>query len=297
MDDSPEDKLDTGKAQKAKAPARKAAPRKRAPASKAAGEAKEKASAPGRKGATSAEPKPARAAEASAKPKSAKPKAVKPKSVQAKPAQPKPANLPPFEGNDGEGVPAETKPAERRPRKQPVARLDAALRAPEPPIAVATHLPELEPGPPVALAPAAEAHEEVPADDVTIHPAKTHAPGVQPHDEGLEFGLSPVDLAPEEKVREEAGFGWFVRILGFTSVLLLLFNSFAIDKWSRERPVTPLNSQVLIAAQQFHASMKAMHLDAPLEGMRSAWRKVKAAQWPGSASAGETAAPEQPPAK
>ena len=121
-----------------------------------------------------------------------------------------------------------------------------------------------------------------PATATAIHPVEPHVPSHHPHDDGLEFGLSPVDLAPDALVREEAGLGWFVRILAFTSVLLVLFNSFAIDKWAREQPVTRLNSDVLIAAHRLHAEMKSVHLDAPLEGLRSVWHEVRDARWPGS---------------
>ena len=141
-------------------------------------------------------------------------------------------------------------------------------------------LPE-EPQPAPAALPPTEAAVEEPAGDVAIHPVEPHAAAVHPHDEGLAFGLSPVDLAPDPRVREEAGLGWFIRILAISSVLLVLFNSFAIDKWSREQPVTKWNSQVLIAAQQLHAEMKSFHLDAPLEGMRSVWHRMRDARWPG----------------
>jgi len=172
---------------------------------------------------------------------------------------------------------------------KPIAKKAAAPAEPKPPRQTQEdRLPELPPAP-------AELHPigflgEGPDGDVTIHPVPPHLPSSHPHDEGLEFGLSPVDLDPDVRVREEAGLGWFIRILALSSVLLVLFNSFAIDKWAREQPVTKLNSQVLIAAHQLHAEMKSFHLDAPLEGLRSAWHGIRDARWPGSAANREKAA-------
>ncbi len=171
-----------------------------------------------------------------------------------------------------------SKPRGKAPAKQASApEVPAHATAPEP-----EQLPAVR-----AELPPVQLHDESPDGDIAIHPPPPHSPSAHPHDDGLEFGLSPVDLAPDASVREEAGFGWFVRILASSSVLLVLFNSFAIDKWAREQPVTKLNSQVLIAAHQLHDGMMSIHLDAPLEGMRSIWHNIKAVQWPGSASGPE----------
>ena len=143
----------------------------------------------------------------------------------------------------------------------------------------------------------AETPDDGPVGDVAIHPVEPHVPTVHPHDEGLAFGLSPVDLTPDPRVREEAGLGWFIRILALGSVLLVLFNSFAIDKWSREQPVTKWNSQVLIAAHQIHAGMQSFHLDAPLEGMRTVWHGIRDARWPGSSDKQEQAGASNRPAR
>lgn len=177
----------------------------------------------------------------------------------------------------------------RKPRAKAPVEVPAVAQAAEP-------APDLQPAARVELPPASPDGEGKPA-DVTIHPIAPHPPAVHPHDDGLEFGLSPVDLAPDSNIREEAGLGWFVRILAISSVLLVLFNSFAIDKWSREQPVTGLNSQVLIAARQLHEGMKSLHLDAPLEGMRSVWHGIRDAQWPGSAGNREEAATGNSPGK
>jgi hypothetical protein len=199
---------------------------------------------------------------------------------------------------------AETKPAAKRGRtpvkakqaKRPPSEAPAEL-TPAPAVSVHAKALSTEPQPhALAELPQADPHSLGPAGDVAIHPVEPHVPGSQPHDEGLEFGLSPVDLAPDASVREEAGLGWFIRILALSSVLLVLFNSFAIDKWSREQPVTKLNSQVLIAAHQLHAEMKSLHLDAPLEDMRSVWHGIRDARWPGSAGSREKTVKENPPA-
>lgn len=201
--------------------------------------------------------------------------------------------------------PAEKKPvakkarAPAKPKQAPPGRVEPKAELPSVP-AVSAHaealLPESQPPAPAAL-PETRPQSKGPAGDVTIHPVPPHAPRIHPHDDGLEFGLSPVDLAADPSVREEAGLGWFIRILAVTSVLLVLFNSFAIDKWSREQPVTPLNNRVLIAARQLHAEMKSYHLDAPLECMRSVWHGIRDARWPGSEVDRERAVDGNAPAK
>ncbi|MFI4981944.1 MAG: hypothetical protein ACHQIO_16485, partial [Nevskiales bacterium] len=200
---------------------------------------------------------------------------------------------------------AETKPAAKKIRASAEAKQrkqapgnSPAEPAPAHEVLVHAKAPLPEPSSPAPVElPPAEPHSEGPAGDVTIHPVEPHFPRVHRRDEGLEPGLSPVDLAPDASVREEAGLGWFIRILALSSVLLVLFNSFAIDKWAREQPVTRLNSQVLIAAHQLHGEMQSLHLDAPLEAMRSVWHGIKVVQWPGSASHREKAGDENPPAK
>lgn len=222
---------------------------------------------------------------------------TKARSGSAKPAAARKSKQP--------AAPTEAKPAPKRVRAPAKAKqagqLPVSSPAELPPAAevlahVEAPVSELPPLAPVEQA-LAEPQSEGPAGDVTIHPVEPHVPSVHPHDAGLEFGLSPVDLAPDASVREEAGLGWFIRILALSSVLLVLFNSFAIDKWAREQPVTRLNSQVLIAAHQFHAEMQSFHLDAPLEGMRSVWHGIREAKWPGSADSGEKAGAANPPVK
>ncbi|MGE3692378.1 MAG: hypothetical protein AB7F98_13465 [Novosphingobium sp.] len=266
MDDTPEDKE----------PPRKAAPRKRAPVKRATAKtvkAKTGKSTTARKKTQSSAGKPAAKAAKPASPRKGKTAApAKPGKTAKAAAKPKSNDLPePAFGQAEAEASAKAKPVKRRPKNAPVAKLTS--------IAPAAAKPEQglsEPREPSA------APVEVPADDVAIHPPQLHAPGAPVHDEGLEFGLSPVDLPADPAVGEGKGMGWFVKVLAMTSLLLVLFNSFAIDKWSRERPVTPLNSRVLITAQQFHAEMKGLHLDAPLEGMRSVWHGIKALQWPGA---------------
>jgi hypothetical protein len=211
----------------------------------------------------------------------AKARAKRTKADEAKPAVARKAKSDAVAETKG-GAKKTRAPAKARQPKQAPSELLAAL-APPPTISVHADAPLPEPRPAAtAIAPMVMRESERPAGDVTIHPVEPHKSSVHPHDKGLEFGLSPVDLAPDAGVREEAGLGWFTRVLALSSVLLVLFNSFAIDKWSREQPVTRWNSQVLVAVHQLHTEMKRFHLDAPLEGMRSVWHGIRDARWSGS---------------
>lgn len=102
---------------------------------------------------------------------------------------------------------------------------------------------------------------------------------ISDHDQiGLEFGLSPVDL-PEDTATEEGGFRWMLTILAVSSLLLVMFNSFAIDKWARQLETTATTGPIKDAAAQWHTSMQGFGLDMPLETGRALWRDAKAAQF------------------
>lgn len=96
--------------------------------------------------------------------------------------------------------------------------------------------------------------------------------------EGLEFGQSPVDL-PADPAHDQAGLRWTATIFAVSSGLLLAFNSFAIDKWARQLEPTQVTGPIKDMAASWHGAMQSLHLDAPLEAGRSAWRAAKAAQW------------------
>ena len=109
---------------------------------------------------------------------------------------------------------------------------------------------------------------------------------------GLEFGLSPVDL-PEDPASEQGAMRWMLIILALSSVLLALFNSFAIDKWARQLETTATTGPIKDAAAQWHGTMQSLGLDAPLEAGRSLWRDAKAARFAEEGDAAEDL-PEQP---
>lgn len=99
------------------------------------------------------------------------------------------------------------------------------------------------------------------------------------HDQiGLEFGLSPVDL-PDDPAHDDGGVRWFLTILAVSSVLLVLFNSFAIDKWARQLETTATTGPIKDYAAQWHATMQSIGFDAPLEAGRALWRDAKAAKF------------------
>ena len=99
------------------------------------------------------------------------------------------------------------------------------------------------------------------------------------HDQiGLEFGLSPVDL-PEDAANDEGGIRWMLTLLAVSSLLLVMFNSFAIDKWARQLETTATTGPIKDAAAQWHTSMQGFGLDVPLETGRELWRDAKAAQF------------------
>lgn len=77
-----------------------------------------------------------------------------------------------------------------------------------------------------------------------------------------------------------AGLSWMARILLISSLSLLLFNSFAIDKWARALPVTQLTGRIVDAAAAWHAAMDRIDFNLPLETGRIAWHWVKDLQWP-----------------
>lgn len=97
----------------------------------------------------------------------------------------------------------------------------------------------------------------------------------------MAHGLSPVDL-PEPEGGERDGLGWMTSIILLSSVLLLLFNSFAIDKWARALTPSTQNIQIVDAATAWHTTMQRFGLTVPLESGRSAYHWVRDRAWPGA---------------
>ena len=116
---------------------------------------------------------------------------------------------------------------------------------------------------------------------------------ISDHDEiGLEFGLSPVDL-PDDPVREKGGVRWMLTILAVTSLLLPLFNSFAIDKWARQLETTATTGPIKDAAARWHMAMQSVGFDVPLETGRELWRDAKMARFGSNEETGGEIAPPQ----
>lgn len=111
---------------------------------------------------------------------------------------------------------------------------------------------------------------------------KIPATGVQnevDHDAiGLEFGKSPVDL-PDDDATDEGGFRWMLIVIAVSSILLAMFNSFAIDKWARQLETTATTGPIKDAAAQWHAAMQGFGLDVPLETGRALWSDAKDARF------------------
>lgn len=164
----------------------------------------------------------------------------------------------------------------RKPRKPPApAAVSPALAGDESPIAAMPPENRVE-APVEALVEAPPAHES----SAPAEPAAVESAPAAVHDEELPHGLSPVDLpVPEEG--EQPGLGWMAQILVLSSLLLVLFNSFAIDKWARSLPVNEYSGQIIDGAAAWHGMMDRIDFNLPLETGRSAWHWVKELQWPG----------------
>ena len=111
---------------------------------------------------------------------------------------------------------------------------------------------------------------------------------------GLAFGLSPVDIV-EDPDADENGLRWVLVILAVSSLLLAMFNSFAIDKWARQLETTATTGPIKDAAARWHGTMQSLGLDAPLEAGRALWKDAKEARF-GEEDGGEDGLPPQPPA-
>jgi hypothetical protein len=72
---------------------------------------------------------------------------------------------------------------------------------------------------------------------------------------------------------------WVLSILAVSSALLIVFNSFAIDKWARQLDTTATTGPIKDAAARWHSAMQSLYLDVPLESGRWLWREAKAARW------------------
>ena len=124
----------------------------------------------------------------------------------------------------------------------------------------------------------------------------TPAQNAVDHDEiGLEFGLSPIDLV-EDPDADENGLGWMIWILILSSILLAMFNSFAIDKWARQLETTATTGPIKDAAAKWHGTMQSIGLDIPLEAGRELWRDAKEATFGDDGEASDGDLPPQPPA-
>lgn len=110
-------------------------------------------------------------------------------------------------------------------------------------------------------------------------PASEPVEALHPDEIGLHWGESPVDLPTWDDPKEQCGLPWAASVLVLSSALLLVFNSFAIGKWAGEQPVTAYNGEFLDQASAYHARLKGLGLDAPLEAARSVWRGAKALTW------------------
>jgi hypothetical protein len=135
-------------------------------------------------------------------------------------------------------------------------------------------------------------------------PAPVPAPdGISPqvaHFDDLPWGECPADL-PVPETGERPGLGWMTQLIVISSLLLVLFNSFAVDKWARSLPVTEYSGQIIDAADAWHGMMDNFDLNLPLETGRTAWQWVKALQWSSEADTppapSEGAVPSPSPAK
>lgn len=187
-------------------------------------------------------------------------------------------------GGDASPPPVKRRKSPAKPKAKPA---QARVRAPRRPKALVAPVELIETGPPepvdavaapVPIDPIAPV-ADTPAPEATV--ATIPAVASPPHDEELPHGLSPVDL-PVPETGEQPGLGWTSGILILTSLLLMLFNSFAIDKWARSLPVNEQSGQVVDAAAAWHGMMGQIDFNLPLETGRSGWHWVKALQWPAS---------------
>lgn len=206
------------------------------------------------------------------------PKARKPRAKPATPAAKTPRKVAKVTAPQDES--AKPKPVRKpRPAKAPpaVEAIIAPVAMSEPVEAIATpavvEAPLLETVPPPAP------------------PEAQHDPA--PHSDGLAHGESPVDL-PLPDDGEQPGLGWTTRIFIVSTLLLALFNSFAIDKWARALPVTAQSGQIVDAVAAWHSTMDRIDFNLPLETGRSAWHWVKELQWSQDADS-SAAEPESEP--
>ena len=202
------------------------------------------------------------------------PKARKPRAKPATPAAKSPRKLAKAAAPQVESAKPKPKPKPKPPRKPRAAKVPPAVEAIIAPAAVPEPVEALaEPtvATPVVMPTLVQEATPPPAP-----PEAQHDPA--PHSDGLAHGESPVDL-PLPDDGEQAGLGWTTRIFIVSSLLLALFNSFAIDKWARALPVTAQSGQIVDAAAAWHAAMDRIDFNLPLETGRSAWHWVKALQW------------------
>ena len=177
-------------------------------------------------------------------------------------------------------------PAVRQARaKKPVAGSPVSAAVPAP---VTTAL----------TAPLAETAERTAIAQAGVEPvsakAAIKAPATDAHVDDLPWGESPADL-PLPETGEQPGLGWMAQVLVLTSVLLVLLNSFAVDKWARSLPVNAYSGRIIDAADAWHGAMDRIHFNWPLETGRTGWHWLKAQNWPGAAVTEEDSASSMQP--
>jgi hypothetical protein len=159
-----------------------------------------------------------------------------------------------------------TKKPAAKAAKKPVSKAPATGRV--------TRSKKPQPGTPAAT--------EAPPQLVAAQPLSEPAP----HFDDLAWGECPADL-PVPEGGERPGLGWMTQVIVISTLLLLLFNSFAVDKWARSLPVTEQSGQIVDAADRWHSLMGRLYLNWPLETGRTAWHWLKDLQWPDQAQAGD----------
>jgi len=125
------------------------------------------------------------------------------------------------------------------------------------------------------------AREEV----AQTEPAKAPLPDA----EGLAHTMSPVDL-PEPDQPLPNPLTWTVTVIATAGIFLALFNSGSIRSWSYELKPGTVNERVVSASESWFNFTSAAGLEAPVDAMRSGWKNVQNARFPGQDPVPETEA-------
>ena len=116
-----------------------------------------------------------------------------------------------------------------------------------------------------------------PADNARQEVAQTQpARAPLPDPAGLAHSLSPVDL-PEPAAPLPRPLGWLVTVIASAALFLALFNAGAIRGWAYELKPTPLNQQVVTAAEGWYDLTAALGLHRPAETLRGWWQALQGA--------------------